>query len=102
VGCYEADHRVAGDLTRLDERLRGIPVPAQYKSAAAETLQAIGTEIHALELRMHSLEAGGHTKAERDAWFSQSKALFVEARGRAQHAYTSFPQWARPTPAPTV
>jgi hypothetical protein len=100
--CYETDSRVAGDLVRLSEGLRRVPVPAPYRSAAAETVRAITTEIQGLGLRMYSLEAGNYTEAERDEWFTHSKALLTEANALAQHAYTLFPQWARPTPAPII
>jgi len=100
--CHETDSRVAADLVRLSESLRSVPVPAQYSSAATQTLRAITTEIHGLGLRMHSLEAGNYTETERDAWFTQSKALMTEANTLAQHAYASFPQWARPAPAPII
>jgi len=100
--CYETDSHVAVDLARLYESLKGVSVPSQYRSADTETLQAIKIYIHALSLRMHSLEAGPYTEAERDAWFTEAKTLMIEANTLAQHAYASFPQWARPTPAPII
>lgn len=100
--CYETDAHVAADLVRLGESLRSVPVPTPYRSAAAETLQAITTEIRGLALRMRSLGAGNYTETERDVWFTESKVLLSEANTRAQHAYASFPQWARPSPAPII
>ena len=100
--CSETDSHVAVDLGRLYESLRSVSVPSQYHSATTQTLQAIKIYVHALSLRMHSLEAGPYTEAERNNWFTQAKALMLGANTLAQQAYALFPQWARPTPAPII
>ncbi len=101
-GCYETDSRVAANLVRLRQSLQAAHVPGPYVAANAMTLRAISAELHGLALRMHSLEAGSYTESERDAWFLESKALMTEANTLAQQAYASFPQWARPAPAPII
>jgi hypothetical protein len=100
--CYETDLHVAQAMGRLGESLSHVSVPAAYKTANAEMLQAMRIHLHGLSLRMHSLEAGHYTEAERDGWFTESKALIAESDELGQKAYQSFPQWARPNPAPTI
>jgi hypothetical protein len=59
-------------------------------------------DLRGLSLRTHSLEAGDYSEAERDGWFTESKALIAQSNALADKAYASFPQWARPTPAPII
>ncbi|HEV3322581.1 MAG TPA: hypothetical protein VG147_10400 [Solirubrobacteraceae bacterium] len=100
--CYQTDLHVARAMGRLGESLSHVSVPAAYKTANAEMLQATRIHLRGLSLRMHSLEAGDYTEAERDGWFTESKALIAESNALAQKAYQSFPQWARPNPAPII
>jgi hypothetical protein len=100
--CHETDLHVAQAMGRLGESLSHVSVPAAYKTANVEMLQAMRTHLRGLSLRMHSLEAGDYTEAERDGWFTESKALMAESHTLAQKAYQSFPQWARPKPAPII
>jgi hypothetical protein len=100
--CFETDAHVAVDLNQLFESLKGVPIPSQYRAPTAEMVSAMSTYVHGLSLPMHALEAGNYTEAQRDAWFTESKTLMLEANAMAHHAYASFPQWARPTPAPLI
>jgi hypothetical protein len=100
--CYETDLHAARAIGRLGESLSHVSVPAAYKTANAEMLRAMRVHLRGLSLRMHSLEAGDYTEAERDGWFTESKVLIAESNALAQNAYASFPQWARPTPAPAI
>jgi hypothetical protein len=100
--CFETDLHVAQAIGRLGETLSHISVPAPYETANAEMLHAMRVHLQGLRLRMHSFEAGNYTAAERDAWFTESKALIAASNTLAQKAYASFPQWARPTPAPII
>lgn len=100
--CAETDLQVARAEDRLGESLSHVSVPAPYHTANEELLQALRVNLHGLGLRVHALGAGNYNEAERDAWFTESKALIAESNVLAQKAYASFPQWARPTPAPIV
>jgi hypothetical protein len=100
--CYETDFHVALDIGHLGESLLHVSVPAPYKTATAKMVQAMHVYLHGLSLRMHSLEAGSYTEAERDTWFTESKALMIEGNALAQKAYRSFPEWARPNPGPII
>jgi hypothetical protein len=102
VACYETDSHVAANLVRLQQSLQAANVPGPYATANTMTRRAISAELRGLALRMHSLEAGDYTEAEREGWFLEAKALMKEAKALAQQGYASFPQWARPAPAPII
>jgi hypothetical protein len=100
--CYQTDLEVARAMRRLGESLSHVSVPTAYKTANAEILRAMRIHLRGLSLRMRSLEAGDYSEAERDGWFTESKALIAESNALAQKAYQLFPQWARPNPVPII
>ncbi len=100
--CFQTDLHVAKAMARLGESLAHVSVPAAYKAANSEMLHAMSLHIRGLGLRMHSLEAGNYTEAERDGWFAESKSALAESNALARKAYASFPQWARPNPVPVT
>lgn len=100
AGCFEADQRVAADLTTLATQLRRVHVPGPYRSATAQAHRAISADLRGLRLRMSALGPGSAPIAQRDDWFRQANAHFAEASMLARRAYGAFPDWARPTPAP--
>jgi hypothetical protein len=53
----------------------------------------------ALTLRMRALTAGGWTTAERNRWFTESKAELLVAEQTLGTTWAAFPVWARPDPS---
>ncbi|HEY7257013.1 MAG TPA: hypothetical protein VH476_10060 [Solirubrobacterales bacterium] len=102
VECFVADRRTARDLGSLEEKLRTVSVPDAYQSANHSMVAAISTEREGLALRMRSLGPGSHPMAIRDQWFQEANDRFAKARILAERGYAAYPEWARPTPAPTL
>ena len=100
--CYETDQRVAGDLEQLASGLRIVEEPTQYRDATALTLRATAASVKGLHLRMRSVHAGDYTAAQRERWFHESQAKLLEGHSLIQRAYAAFPEWARPSPAPSL
>jgi hypothetical protein len=100
VLCYDTDSRVVSGLRPLAAALASVQVPAQYRAANDLTIRGIDGLIHGLGLRMESLGPGHPTLAQRDTWFTQSKAAIADANKLLSDGYQAFPNWARPTPVP--
>jgi hypothetical protein len=100
--CVNADQKLASDLRVMQEALSTVHVPDEYSRATALTMQALAHDLRALTLRMRSLSAGDWTLAQRNAWFQESKSEFAAAYTLFARAWTAFPDWARPSPAPRI
>jgi hypothetical protein len=97
--CYETDRRVGVSVRHLAATLREVKVPAEYRTATALTLEALSEWVLGLKLRMAALEAG-HTEAEREEWWRQSKIAMVESVKLLARASAAFPASSRPLPQP--
>lgn len=97
--CYETDRRVGLSVTHLAATLREVKVPAEYRAGTALTLEALSEWALGLRLRMAALEAG-HSEAEREEWWRQSKIAMVESVKLLARAYAAFPASSRPLPQP--
>jgi len=93
---------MARDLGSLEKELRAVSVPDAYRSADQLMMAAISTEREGIALRMRSLGPGSYPIAIRDRWFQEARDRFGKAQILARRGYAAYPEWARPTPAPTL
>jgi hypothetical protein len=100
--CWSADFTNSTDVREFQRGLQHVYVPGPYKRATQLTLVAISDDLHGLDLRMRSLQAGPWTLAQRDAWFRHSNQEMLAAERVFAQAYAAFPSWARPSPEPKL
>ena len=93
-GCYDTDQQLALDLQQLLADLQGAKVPPEYQQANRSMEQAISLDIEGLRQRDVGIVQDDSVA------FGQAVDKLGRANALFRTAYSEFPDYDRPMPAP--
>jgi hypothetical protein len=95
-GCYDTDQSVIADLHTMSTELTGSVVPGQFRPANRLLQQAIKITVLGLQLRDEAIANND------DRSFQRSRRLLPQGHTLFLRAYSTYPAYARPRPAPVL